>query len=117
MAVVWKGTRRGLTVGAINDVDQLPDDDGRLSAERAHHIDELDDAEAALADLVLGDERLGLGQALGDLRLSKMMAFAEVPQQGTQLLLARRAQGVVHGGRPRSETAASPAERSFGPQV
>jgi len=58
MAVVRKGIRRGLTVGTIDHVNQLPDDDGWLSAERAHHIDELDDAQAALAELVLGNERL-----------------------------------------------------------
>lgn len=114
MAVVRKGTAIGLTVGTIEHVDQLPDDDGWLSAERAHHIDELNDAEPALAALVFGDERLGLGQALGDLRLSQMVALAEIPQQGTQLLLARRAQGVAHGGRPRSKAATPAHNPSFG---
>jgi hypothetical protein len=42
------------------------------------------------------------------------VAFAKVPQEGTQLLLARRAQGVSHGGRPRSKTAASAHNPSFG---
>lgn len=104
--MVRKGTGKALTVWAIDDLDQLPDDDGWLGAERAHHIDELDDAEPAFPALVLGDERLGLGQALCDLRLGQMVALAQVPQECTQLVLARRAQGVAHGGRPRSRTAA-----------
>ncbi len=98
MAMAWAKIAKALAVGAIDHVDQLPDDDGWLSAQCAHHVDELDDAETALTTLVFGDERLRLGQAPGDLRLSQMVALAEVPQQGTQLLLARRAQGVAHGG-------------------
>jgi hypothetical protein len=105
---------RRLPVGAIDHVNQLAYDDCRLSAECTYDIDELDDAEPALTALVLGDERLRLGQALGDLRLSQTVAFAKVPQEGTQLLLARRAQGVSHGGRPRSKTAASAHNPSFG---
>jgi len=96
----------GLAAGTIDQADQLPDD-GRLSTQFTYHIDELDDTEPALAALVLGNERLRLAHALGDLRLGQMAAFAQVPQQGAQLLLARRAQGVAHGGRPRSKTAAS----------
>ena len=110
--MVRKGTGKALTVWAIDDLGQLPDDDGWLGTERAHHIDELDDAEPAFPALVLGDERLGLGQALCDLRLGQMVA--QVPQKGTQLMLARRAQGVAHGGRPRSKTAASAHNPSSG---
>jgi hypothetical protein len=46
--------------------------------------------------------------------LGEMLALAEIPQQGTQLLLARRAQGVAHDGRPGSKTAASPHNPSSG---
>jgi hypothetical protein len=113
MAVV-KPSSRALAVGAIDRIDELPHHDGRLGAEGAHDIDELDDAEPALPALVLGDERLRLGQALCHLRLRQMLALAEIPQQGTQLVLARRAQSVAHGGRPRSKTAASPHNPSSG---
>lgn len=114
MTMRRKSSRQALPVGAIDRVDQLPYDDGRLGAEGAHHIDELDDAELALPALVLGDERLGLGQALGHLFLGQTLALANIPQQGTQLVLARRAQGVAHGGRPRSKTAASAHNPSSG---
>jgi hypothetical protein len=98
----------------IDSVNQLPNDDEGLGAERTYHINELDDAKSALTALVLGDKRLRLGQALGDLRLSQAAAFAEVPQEGTQLLLTRRAQGVAHDGRPRSNTSASAHNPSSG---
>ena len=105
---------RWLRARVINCVNQLPNDDGGLGAERTYHIDELDDAQSALTALVLGDKRLRLGQALGDLRLSQAVAFAEVLQEGTQLLLTRRAQGVAHGGRPRSNTSAPAHNPSSG---
>jgi hypothetical protein len=46
--------------------------------------------------------------------LGQTLALAKIPQQGTQLVLARRAQGVAHGGGPRSKTAASPHNPSSG---
>lgn len=114
MTMRRKSSRKALAVGAIDRVDQLPHHDGRLGAEGAHHIDELDGAELALPALVLGDERLRLGQALCHLFLGQTLALAKIPQQGTQLVLARRAQGVAHGGGPRSKTAASPHNPSSG---
>lgn len=105
---------RRLRVRVINSVNQSPNDDVGLGAERTYHIDELDDAESALTALILGDKRLRLGQALGDLRLSQAAAFTEVPQEGTQLLLTRRAQRVAHDGRPRSNTSASAHNPSSG---
>ena len=114
MTVRRKSLRQALTVRAIDRVDQLSYHDGRLGAEGAHDIDELDGAELALPALVLGDERLRLGQALRHLFLGQTLALAEIPQEGTQLLLARRAQGVAHDGRPGSKTAASPHNPSSG---
>ena len=112
MAVRRRSSRKALAVRAI--VDQLPYDRAGLGTEGAHDIDELDDAEPALAALVFGDERLRLGQALCHLFLGQTLALAKIPQQGTQLLLARRAQGVAHGGRPRSKTTASAHNPSSG---
>jgi hypothetical protein len=114
MAVRGKPSRRALAVRAIDRVGEVSDHDGRIGTERAHDIDELDDAEPALAAFVLGHERLRLGQALCHLCLGQTLTLAEIPQQGTQLLLARRAQDVAHDGRPRSKTAASAHNPSSG---
>jgi hypothetical protein len=114
MTMRRKSLRQALAARAIDRIDQLPYHRAGLGAKGAHDIDELDDAEPSLTAFVLGDERLRLGQALCHLRLRQTLALAEIPQQGTQLLLARRAQSVAHGGRPRSKTAASPHNPSSG---
>jgi hypothetical protein len=36
-----------------------------------------------------------------------VLALADVPQQSTQLFLARRLRGVAHSGRPQAKAAAS----------
>jgi hypothetical protein len=91
MAAVRGKMETELTVGAIDPVDQLPHDYSGLGAECAHDVDEFDDAESALAALILGDKRLRLCQPLGDLSLRQMLTHAEVPQQGTQLPMPSRA--------------------------
>src|SRR5262245_1392246 len=114
MMVVRDGSGAGLAVRVIEDVDQFFYDDGRVSADGANNVDELDGTEAALASFVLGDERLRFGQAFGKLCLGQTVAPAQISQQGSQLLLARRAQGVAHGGGPRSKATASAHNPSSG---
>ena len=114
MAVRPKSFREALTIGAIDGVDQLPYDGSWFSAQCSHHVDELNDAEAALALLVLGDERLWSTEALGHLHLRQMLALAELQQKSTQLSLARRVQGVAHRERPKSNAAASAHNPSIG---
>src|SRR6185437_3781234 len=62
---------------------------------------------AALAALVLGNERLVLVETLGDLRLAQSVVLAQLKQLRAEHDLARRAQGVAHGERPGSKTVAS----------
>jgi len=54
----WQELGSRLGTGTVDGRDKPPEHRRRLPAERAHHIDELDDAQAALAELVLGNERL-----------------------------------------------------------
>src|SRR5512145_412219 len=104
----WQELGSRLGTGAVGGRNEAPEHRRRLPPERAHHIDDLDDAQAALAELVLGNERLMLSETPGDRDLAQAVALAQGPQLGAEHDLARRAQGVAHGERPRSKTAASP---------
>lgn len=57
---------------------------------------QFDDIEAAFAVLVLADERLRDIQPLGDIHLGKSSLFAQLPQYGTQLLVLRRVERLLH---------------------
>jgi len=87
----------GLTVGAIHGLEELADRHTWLEPKRTDDVDELDHTQAAFTAFIFGDERLRLGEAFCDLRLGQVAALAEVTQETTQHLLARRAQGVAHG--------------------
>jgi hypothetical protein len=104
---VAAGRWTGLPLAAVDDVDDLAQDGDRLGIEGTHDKDELDDAQAPLAAFILGNERLRLRKPVGNLGLGLTAALAQVAQQLPELLLLRRAQGVAHGRRPRSTTAAS----------
>ena len=112
MAVRPKSFR--LAARSIDDFDQLAQDGSRFRLQCSNDLDELDDTEATLAPFVLGNERLRLTEALGYFRLRQALAPAELQQKSTQLLLARRAQGVAHGERPGTKTAASAHNPSIG---
>jgi hypothetical protein len=88
--------RDNLRAGAVERRHQLAQDRCRIGTEGTDHIDELDHAQAALAALVLGNERLRLAEALGHLCLRETMTLAQAAQLCAQLDLARRAQGVAH---------------------
>jgi len=105
MAVRPKSSR--LAPRSIDDFDQLAQDRSGFRLQCSNDLDELNDTEATLAALVLGNERLRLTKALGYFCLRQALAPAELQQKSTQLLLARRAQGVAHGERPGPKTAAS----------
>ena len=87
---------QALRAGSVEGRDQLAQDRCRFGTEGTHHIDELDHAQAALAALVLGNERLRLAKALGHLCLREAMALAQAPQLCAELDLARRAQVIAH---------------------
>ena len=112
MAVRPKSFR--LAARSIDDFDQLAQDGSRFRLQCSNDLDKLDDTEATLAAFVLGNERLRLTEALGYFRLRQALAPAELQQKSTQLLLARRAQGVAHGERPGTKTAASAHNPSIG---
>ena len=112
MAVRPKSSRSA--AWSIDDLDQLAQDGNRFRLQCSNDLDELDDTEATLAAFVLGNERLRLTEALGYFRLRQAVAPAELQQKSTQLLLARRAQGVAHGERPGTKTAASAHNPSIG---
>ena len=69
------GNRLGTS--AVDGGDEIPEHRGGLGAERAHHIDELDDAQAALTALVLGNKRLVFAKTVGDLGLCQALALAQ----------------------------------------
>lgn len=98
-------SRIGLAFVAVHDVGDLAQHRDRLGAKGADNMNELDDAQPPFPALILGDERLRLGKALGNLLLGQPLMPAQLAQQLSELLLLRRAQGIAHGGWPRSTTA------------
>ena len=95
----------GLGGGAVDCGQETPEHRCGFGAERPHDIDELNDTEAALAALVLRDERLVLVKTPGDRYLAQSLPLAQLRAEHD---LARRAQGVAHWERPGSKTTASP---------
>ena len=95
---VWQkfGNRRGTS--AVDGGDEISERRGGLGTECSHHIDELDDAQAPLTPLVLGNKRLVFAETAGDLNLCQTLALAQSSQLRAERDLARRAQGVTHGG-------------------
>jgi hypothetical protein len=63
--------------GSIDHAYDLAHRGGWFKAEGAHHIYELDYAQAALPTLVFGNERLRLRQALGQLRLGQALTLSD----------------------------------------
>jgi len=99
---------------AIQDFQELAHDGDRLEAECLHDVDKLDRAQVPFPTLVLGDERLRLVEARGNIRLGQPALLATVAQQLAELDLARRAQRVAHCGKPRSKMKASLHNPDFG---
>src|SRR5687767_7300615 len=94
--------------GAVDGRNNLAKRRSWFFADGAHHVDELDNAEAPLTAFVLGHEGLRLAEAPGEFLLGQAMPLAQRAQLLAEHDLARRAQGIAHDEGPGS-TAAAPA--------
>ena len=85
----WQKFGNRLGTSAVDGGDEISEHRGGLGTKRAHHIDELDDAQSALTTLVLGNKRLLFAKTLGDLGLCQALALAQIAQLRAEHDLAR----------------------------